>query len=156
MSRFTFETKQISAFMAKLCLLLMGAGALVVITIPWWLNIYLHWRYVSFDMRLYATMLVLLAVSGISAVFILYHGRKILLLIAGSDPFTEDTARRVAAISYWCLPIALVYLLGVFAVASPFILLVGIAFLFAAVLVRILSELFMQAARYKQENDLTI
>lgn len=143
--------------MEGLCIFCIGLGAAVILFLPWLLKEYLLFSYGRLlPGRQYGCMLALLYLSGACALIILCHGRKILHDIVGGNPFTFSTARRVRAISFWCAPIGLGYLLGTLLLPSVFVVLVGLAFTFAAILVLILSELFLQAAQYKQENDLTI
>lgn len=143
--------------MEVLCVVFMAAGGLLVLSLPWSLRWYLDYQIgPHYATRLYRSMLLLLAVSGVCAFACLYHGRRILHNIASQNPFTPDTARRVRSIAGWCFPIGLAYVLGVFLIPSAYVVMVGLAFLFLSVLFLILAELFAQAARYKQENDLTI
>lgn len=149
-------TKQLGRALEMLCVVCMAAGAVVVATLPWSLRWYLARYHASLSGRVYTSMLTLLAISGVSAFIILGYGRGILHDISLGDPFTLRTARRFRAVAAWCLPIAGAYLGGVFFLPSAFVVMVGLAFAFLAVLLFLLAELFAQAARYKQENDLTI
>jgi len=101
-------------------------------------------------------MLMLLFCSGVCAFLILHQSKKILHSINTKNPFTMDTANRIKYISYWCLPIAFIYLVAIIFIPSAFVLLVGLTFLFLAACIFIIAELFYQAVNYKQENDLTI
>lgn len=156
MKQFPELTRGLSHLMEVFCLIFMAAGTVVILTLPWWLKWYLLHRRLEAEGKLYYSMLVLLAVSGICAFIILGYGRAILHDITLGDPFTKKTALRLRAIAQWCLPIGLVYLAGVVMVPSAFVVLVGLAFLFLSMLMMILAELFHQAALYKQDNDLTI
>lgn len=151
------SVRTLSRMMEGLCILCIGLGAAVMLSLPRLLRWYLLFSYGHIlPARQYGCMLALLYLSGSCALMILCYGRKILHDIVGGNPFTFLTARRVRAIAFWCAPIGLGYLLGTLMLPSVFVVLVGLAFSFAAVLVLILSELFWQAAQYKQENDLTI
>ena len=151
------SVKTLSRLMQGLCTLCMALGAAVILLLPWLLRWYLRWHYGHpMPGRQYGCMLALLYLSGVCAFIILCYGRGILRDIVRGDPFTFLTAQRVRAIAGWCAPIGIGYLAAVPLLPSVFVLLVGLAFCFAAVLVFILSELFLQAALYKQENDLTI
>lgn len=149
-------TKNLGRALEMLCAVCMAAGAAVVATLPWSLRWYLTHYHASLPEGVYPSMLTLLAISGVCAFIILGYGRRILHDISLGDPFTPRTARRFKAIAAWCLPIAGAYLGGVFFLPSAFVVMVGLAFAFLAVLLFLLAELFAQAARFKQENDLTI
>lgn len=155
------EVKTLGRIMEALCAVCMAVGGAIVLTLPWSLRWYLDTRYGAHytegdGARLYGSMLLLLALSGVCAFCCLYHGRRILHNIAAQDPFTPDTSRRLLHIAAWCLPIGLAYLFGVALIPSAFVVMVGLAFLFLSVMMLILAGLFAQAADYKRENDLTI
>ena len=141
--------------MERLCRLLMIAGGLFLVGLPWILRFYFNFKGHA-GMTLYVTMLVVLYVSGLCGMLILWQGKQILRNINASDPFTGDTAQRMRRIALLCLPVAAVYLLATILMPSMLVVLVGIVFLFLAALAAILAEVFLQAARFKQENDLTI
>lgn len=148
--------RTLSRLMEWLCTACLLLGAAVILSLPWLLNIYLRLHSEAIAGQTYACMLALLYLSGVCAFIILLYGRRILHDIAHSDPFTFQTARRMRAIAAWCAPIGVGYLIAIPLLPSVFILLVGLAFCFLPVVVLICSELFWQAAQYKQENDLTI
>lgn len=141
--------------MERLCGLLMIAGGLFLTGLPWILRFYFHLKGHAGTV-LYVTMLVVLYVSGICGMLILWQGKQILCNINASDPFTSDTAQRMRRIALLCLPVAIVYLLATILMPSMLVVLVGIVFLFLAALSAIMTEVFLQAVRFKQENDLTI
>jgi hypothetical protein len=148
--------KGLSHVMEILCTIFQVLGVATVLSLPWTLNFYLLFKHNYIESRFYYSMMVLLAVSGLCAFFILAHAKKILHNINTKDPFTLDTANRIKYISYWCIPIAVAYLIAIFFIPSAFVLLVGLTFLFLSACIFIIAELFYQAVNYKQENDLTI
>lgn len=146
----------LSHFLELSCRLFAILGVGVVCGLPWLLKAYLSYKGMPGGGRLYWSMLLILYVSGVCAVVILSYGAEILRRIYQQDPFTVDNARRIRRIGQWCLPVAAVYLLGTLLIPSALVLLVGLAFSFLGLLITVLCELFYQAVRYKQENDLTI
>lgn len=148
--------KNLSSIVEILCTVFQVMGVIIVASLPWSLNNYLLFKnsYVSGDV--YYSMLVLLVISGICAFCILGQAKKILHNISKKDPFTYDTANRIKYISYWCLPVAFIYVVAIYFIPSVFVVLVGLTFLFLSACIFIIAQLFYQAVNYKQENDLTI
>jgi len=148
--------KGLSRVMEVLCTVFQVGGVITIFSLPWTLNFYLFYMHNYIESDIYYTMMILLFCSGVCAFCILAQAKKILYNINAKNPFTMDTANRIKYISYWCLPIAFIYLVAIIFIASAFLLLVGLTFLFLAACIFIIAELFYQAVNYKQENDLTI
>ncbi len=148
--------KGLSHVMEILCTVFQVIGTILVGSLPWALNYYLLYKHSFVESDVYYSMIVLLFCSGVCAFSILQLAKKILHSINTKNPFTLDTANRIKYISYWCLPIAFIYLIAIIFIPSAFVLLVGLTFLFLAACIFIIAELFYQAVNYKQENDLTI
>ncbi len=148
--------KGLSRVMEVSCTIFQVLGTIFVISLPWTLNCYLLYKHNLVEENIYNSMIILLFISGVCGFSILHHAKKVLHNINVKNPFTLDTANRIKYISYWCLPIAFIYLLAIVFIPSAFVLLVGLTFLFLAACIFIIAELFYQAVNYKQENDLTI
>jgi len=148
--------KGLSRIMEVLCTVFQVLGTILVFSLPWTINYYLLYKHSYVESDVYYSMLMLLFCSGVCAFLILHQSKKILHSINTKNPFTMDTANRIKYISYWCLPIAFIYLVAIIFIPSAFVLLVGLTFLFLAACIFIIAELFYQAVNYKQENDLTI
>ncbi len=148
--------KSLSHVMEILCTFFQVVGTILVISLPWTINYYLLYKHSFVESDVYYSMIILLFCSGVCAFSILHQAKKVLHSINTKNPFTFDTANRIKYISYWCLPIAFIYLVAIFFIPSAFVLLVGLTFLFLAACIFIIAELFYQAVNYKQENDLTI
>ncbi|AEY68121.1 DUF2975 domain-containing protein [Clostridium sp. BNL1100] len=146
----------LSQLMEVLCTVFQVFGVILIASLPWTLNYYLLLKNTTVEPRIYYSMMVLLVISGICAFTILIQAKKVLHNINSKSPFTFDTANRIKYISYLCLPVALAYIIGIFFIPSVFVILVGLTFLFLAACIFIIAELFYQAVKYKQENDLTI
>jgi len=148
--------KNLSQVVEILCTVFQVMGVILILSLPWTLNNYLLFKNSYVPKDVYYSMLVLLVISGICAFCILGQAKKILHNINKKDPFTFETANRIKYISYWCLPIAFAYIIAIYFIPSVFVILVGLTFLFLSACIFIIAQLFYQAVRYKQENDLTI
>ncbi len=148
--------KGLSRVMEISCTIFQIIGTIFVLSLPWTLNYYLLYKQSLVEDNIYYSMIILLFISGVCGFSILHHAKKVLHNINVKNPFTLDTANRIKYISYWCLPVAFIYLLAIVFIPSAFVLLVGLTFLFLAACIFIIAKLFYQAVNYKQENDLTI
>lgn len=148
--------KSLSEIMEISCTFFQILGTLLVISLPWTINYYLIFKHNTVHSVLYYSLMIILFCSGVCGFAILQQAKKVLHNINSRSPFTLDTARRIKYISYWCLPVALIYFIAVFFIPSAFAILVSLTFLFLAACIAIIAELFYQAVSYKQENDLTI
>ncbi len=148
--------KGLSRVMEVSCTIFQVLGTIFVLSLPWTLNYYLLYKHSLVEENIYYSMIILLFISGVCGFSILHHAKKVLHNINVKNPFSLDTANRIKYISYWCLPVAFIYLLAIVFIPSAFVLLVGLTFLFLAACIFIIAELFYQAVNYKQENDLTI
>ena len=148
--------KGLSRVMEISCTIFQIIGTIFVLSLPWTLNYYLLYKQSLVEDNIYYSMIILLFISGVCGFSILHHAKKVLHNINVKNPFTLDTANRIKYISYWCLPLAFIYLLAIVFIPSAFVLLVGLTFLFLAACIFIIAKLFYQAVNYKQENDLTI
>lgn len=148
--------KGLSRVMEVSCTIFQVLGTIFVLSLPWTLNYYLLYKHSLVEENIYYSMIILLFISGVCGFSILHHAKKVLHNINVKNPFSLDTANRIKCISYWCLPVAFIYLLAIVFIPSAFVLLVGLTFLFLAACIFIIAELFYQAVNYKQENDLTI
>ena len=148
--------KGLSRVMEVSCTIFQVLGTIFVLSLPWTLNYYLLYKHSLVEENIYYSMNILLFISGVCGFSILHHAKKVLHNINIKNPFSLDTANRIKYISYWCLPVAFIYLLAIVFIPSAFVLLVGLTFLFLAACIFIIAELFYQAVNYKQENDLTI
>lgn len=148
--------KGLSRVMEISCTIFQIIGTIFVLSLPWTLNYYLLYKQSLVEDNIYYSMIILLFISGVCGFSILHHAKKVLHNINVKNPFTLDTANRIKYISYWCLPVAFIYLLAIVSIPSAFVLLVGLTFLFLAACIFIIAKLFYQAVNYKQENDLTI
>ena len=115
----------------EICLLLMMLLDLVLmITLPWTVT----WTTKSHpgeEGMWYEKYLIVLLISGFVAEFILWQARGIMHNVNRNRPFCRDTVRRLR-------------------------LLVCVVFGLIGLILFVFAELFRQATKYKEENDMTI
>ncbi|MDD2955023.1 MAG: DUF2975 domain-containing protein [Oscillospiraceae bacterium] len=146
----------LSVWMEKCCSLLFLLGIAVIAALPWLLKAYYNLKNEDYARPIILSMLVVLYISGAISLAILVQLRQILRDVNRGAPFTMENARRIKAVAWLCLPVSLLYFIGIFTMPSALVLLVALVFLFLAALTFVLAEVFRQAVLYKEENDLTI
>ena len=98
----------------------------------------------------------LFMLSGAGAVLIIYELRRMFRTVLGNDCFVWQNVislRRMGILGIAIAGITAVRLLVIFTPATVVIIIV---FFIAALFSFVLSHVFAQAVRYKEENDLTI
>lgn len=101
--------------------------------------------------------LVTLSVSGIMALLVLWQARGILHNVNTGTIFSMHTVRLMKGLGIEFLIMSVFYFATLFFGMTKFsIVLLGVVFLIAGLIVLVFSELFKQATAYKQENDMTI
>lgn len=148
--------KSLGTFLEKMCWVLMAAGVAVIAGLPWLLGFYYNLKQEDYGRPVILSMLAVLYISGAIALAILVQLRRILRDVNCGSPFTMENARRIKKVAWLCVPIALLYIAGIFTMPSALVLLIALVFLFLAALTFVLAEVFRQAVLYKEENDLTI
>ncbi len=104
----------------------------------------------------YEKYLAVLLVSGVLSECILWQARGLMHNVNTGDAFSRDTVRRLRVIGWFCLALALFYFVAVFVVTRFFMVVVFVAFSVVGTILFVFAELFLQAVRYKEENDMTI
>ena len=104
----------------------------------------------------YEKYLAVLLVSGVLSECILWQARGLMHNVNTGDAFSRDTVRLLRVIGWFCLALALFYFAAVFVVTRFFMVVVFVAFSVVGTILFVFAELFLQAVRYKEENDMTI
>jgi len=129
-------------------------GIIIIICLPKLLDWYIN--YFAVNHVNYYPMLIILYLSGIVALFVIFKFIKLFETLKNNTPFIMENVKHLKAISACCLFIAVIYLIGIFVFKSVFVAVIFIMFIFVYLAFLIVSELFKQAVKYKEENDLTI
>ncbi len=105
---------------------------------------------------LYTYILVLLYVAGVLALCVLNELRLIFKSCVLEDVFIHKNVARLFRLALFTLMITLVFITKIFVVNSIMTLVIVFVFFMASVFSLVLTLLFSQAIRIKEENDLTI
>ena len=129
-------------------------GILATVGIPWLFR-WLAALYPSVEAH-YWLHVVLFMLSGIGAVLIIRELRRMFRTVLQNDCFVWQNVvslRRMGMVSLGIAVVTAVRLLVIFTPAT--LLIIGVFFI-ASLFSFVLSRVFAQAVRYKEENDLTI
>ncbi len=102
-----------------------------------------------------AFLIRLLAIDFV-VMYVLYELRKIFKSISSSSPFTESNVKSLFRMGLASLLLALFYIIMFFIIKSLFSFVVILTLIVGGSFSIVLSEVFREALRVKNENDLTI
>ncbi len=103
----------------------------------------------------FPTIIVLL-ISGACAVYIIFHLRKIFQAIGNGNPFVIENARYLRNMAVGSFVICVVFILKIFYWFTFATVIIALVFLMAGLFCLTLKDLFTQAVKFKEDNDLTI
>lgn len=130
------------------------AGIVVIVTLP--LSIKFYGRYNNYFAENYASMCLLLFLSGIFAVLILQQLRNMFRSVLNDDCFIRENVESLNKMSIYSFFIAVITACRLFLYLTPAVFIVILVFVIAGLFSRVLAKVFDKAVAYKLENDLTI
>jgi len=139
----------------------IGLGVLMVVvvalllTLPWSIT-WITERTPNDPQGMYVRYLVILAYSGVMAELILWQCRGMIRNVNHGRVFTADTVRRLRVAAVEVLVLAVFYGATMFWMSKFFMAFLFVVFILGGCLLLVLAEIFRQANRYKEENDMTI
>lgn len=131
------------------------SGIMVVVTLPWTLNLAGRY-YDAVILEQYVPMLLTLAVSGIFGILIVSQLRKMMETVVNGSCFVYENVKSLRLMTRFSLYITAAFLLEMFFVPTIAAVVIAVIFFVAALFSQVLSQVFGEAVRYKEENDLTI
>ena len=166
------RTKRLSAFLMAVVILLAAVDALVAMASPWWLRLAysddvspalreFFERYAGFPQpsppgwfAVYGPVLVILC--GALCMGILMAGLRILRSIRRGEPFSPRNAGSLRAAALFSFGLAALFVVKMVLWPSLLTAVCVAVFVLFGLFLLVLSELFREAARIKEENELTI
>lgn len=131
------------------------AGIAVIATLPWSIRAagtYYDELYLTY----YWPMVIVFALSGICAETILWELRGMMKTVLQRSCFVRGNVVSLRRMGNVAFAIAALYLCKAFFVPTPAAAVVILTFFIAGLFSHVLSSVFAEAVRYKEENDLTI
>ena len=134
---------------------LMAVAFILTLSLPWSVEAVTHHAPGAAGLW-YEKYLAVLLVSGVLSECILWQARGLMHNVNTGKAFSINTVRRLRIIGWFSLVLALFYFITVFFVTRFFMVVVFVSFSVVGTILFVFAELFRQAARYKEENDMTI
>ncbi len=149
------DREKIVIFTKYLLDFMFYAGLIVEISLPYTLK--LAGRYYSRDIGdNYIFMLIIFFISGVCGLVIIYQLRKMISTVIGRSCFVENNTKSLKAMGRVAFVIAALFFVKMFILPTPAGFIIIITFFIAGIFSHVLSLVFSEAIRYKEENDLTI
>lgn len=104
----------------------------------------------------YVVMCILFMLSGVFAVLILHRLRRIFKTVLQRNCFVYENVSSLRDMGIFSLLIALVTTSRLLFVITPATLVIILVFFIAGLFSFVLEQVFSEAIKYKEENDLTI
>ena len=101
-------------------------------------------------------MLLTLAVSGIFGILIVGQLRKMMRTVVSGSCFVYENVKSLRLMTGFSLCISAAFLIEMFFVPTIATVVIVVIFFVVALFSQVLSQVFGEAVRYKEENDLTI
>lgn len=147
--------KGIVIFTKYLLDVMFFSGILVEASLP--VTLKLAGQYYSRDFEEhYILMLAVFLISGICGLAIVFQLRRMVRTVISQDCFVDDNTKSLRLMGKAAFIIAAVFIVKVFAVPTPATFVIILTFFIAGLFSHVLSLVFAEAIRYKEENDLTI
>lgn len=130
------------------------AGVLVTATLPW--SIRFIGEQLPYLVEHYEETVIIYFVLGIAAEKLLWELRKIFRTVLAENCFVQDNVASLKKMGNWSFFIALMSVVRSVVYMTPAMAVVILVFVIAGLFSRVLSFVFEEAVRYKEENDLTV
>lgn len=130
------------------------AGIIITATLPF--SVKLIGKYIRQIGEHYGEIVVIYFVLGISALVIVRELRKMFKTVINRNCFVEENVVSLNKMSHWSLFIVLISILRSVVYLTVAMLVIILVFLIAGLFSKVLSNVFEEAVRYKEENDFTI
>ena len=149
------DQKRIIIFTKYLLDLMIYTAILVAASLPFTLK--LAGRYYSQEIaEHYISMLILFFLSGVCGLVIVWQLRKMMTTVLDRNCFVDSNTKSLKVMGRVAFVIAALFFIKIFILPTPATFIIILTFSVAGIFSHVLSLVFSEAVRYKQENDLTI
>ena len=130
-------------------------GILASASLPYTLK--LAGRYYSKELEEhYISMLIIFLVSDICGLVIVYQLRKMIGTVIRRNCFSDVNTKSLKIMEAAAFLITVLFFIKLFLLPTPATFIIVLTFFIAGLFSHVLSLVFSEAIRYKEENDLTI
>ena len=130
------------------------SGLAVLVLVPWIINRIKRYSVYINENPLQIT--VIMMVSGVLAILIVWELKQILKTLVQAEPFITKNAGSLNRIGIYCFLLALTFFIKCIFWLTLATGLIVFIFLLLGMFCLVLKGVFIQAVRYKEENDLTV
>ncbi|RCX17477.1 DUF2975 family protein [Anaerobacterium chartisolvens] len=147
--------KGLSGIVKRLLDLVFIGGIGIYAGIPIVLKWYMEFIY-SRSSESYPFLMVFLYVTGVPCLWAVYEVRKIFKTLNRMNPFMADNVKSLNHLSVTCFIIAVAYVVKIIYYPSFLTVIVAMLAVIGGLFLVVLAEVFHQAVKVKEENDLTV
>lgn len=130
-------------------------GIFVIVTLPLSLK-YAGIYYSPAFEQYYALMLLIFALAGVCGIVIVGQLRKMMRTVVEKNCFVYENVKSLKTMGITSAVIVLLFTIKCFFLPTPATFIIVLTFFIAGLFSGVLSFVFREAIRYKEENDLTI
>ncbi len=136
-------------------IVLLAVVPALIIALPWLITLATG-RTSEDPQGYYYRYLITLAYSGVMVELLLWQSRGIMHNVNNGKVFSTNTVRRMRIMAAECWVLATAYLATMVWMHKFFMAALFVCFAMFGCALLVFSDLFRQANRYKEENDMTI
>ena len=131
------------------------SGILVEVSLPFSLKMLgeYYWKEMS---EQYWPMLIIFGLSGICGLIIVYQLRKMMKTVVKRECFVDNNTKSLSTMGKVSFVITVLFIVKCILLPTPASFVIVLTFFIAGVFSHVLSLVFEEAVRFKEENDLTI
>ena len=131
------------------------SGILVEVSLPFSLKMLgeYYWKEMA---EQYWPMLIIFGLSGICGLIIVYQLRKMMKTVVKRECFVDNNTKSLSTMGKVSFVITVLFIVKCILLPTPASFVIVLTFLIAGVFSHVLSLVFEEAVRFKEENDLTI
>lgn len=131
------------------------SGILVEVSLPFSLKILgeYYWKEMA---EQYWPMLIIFGLSGICGLIIVYQLRKMMKTVVKRECFVDNNTKSLSTMGKVSFVITVLFIVKCILLPTPASFVIVLTFFIAGVFSHVLSLVFEEAVRFKEENDLTI
>ncbi len=131
------------------------SGILVEVSLPFSLKMLgeYYWKEMA---EQYWPMLIIFGLSGICGLIIVYQLRKMMKTVVKRECFVDNNTKSLSTMGKVSFVITVLFIVKCILLPTPASFVIVLTFFIAGVFSHVLSLVFEEAVRFKEENDLTI
>lgn len=131
------------------------SGILVEVSLPFSLRMLgeYYWKEMA---EQYWPMLIIFGLSGICGLIIVYQLRKMMKTVVKRECFVDNNTKSLSTMGKVSFVITVLFIVKCILLPTPASFVIVLTFFIAGVFSHVLSLVFEEAVRFKEENDLTI